>query len=65
MSCISCGKDSERYHKSFVKASKGALRVASAPVYPNPSQYSGAIMTCEKFAFPISRYKEKLYNITN
>ena len=34
MPCISCGKDSERYHKSFVKASKGALRVANAPVYP-------------------------------
>ena len=47
MSYISCGKDSRRYHKSFIKASKDFFTIANASVYSNASQYSGAIKACK------------------
>ena len=34
-SCISCGKNSERYHKSFTEASKGAFAIANTSIYSN------------------------------
>ena len=49
-SCIFCGKDSKRYHKSFIKASKVVFTMANASIYSNVSKYSRAIKACKKFA---------------
>ena len=51
---LSCGKESETYHKSLAKACKGVFTIANTSVYSNVSQYFGAIMTCEKFVSTIN-----------
>ena len=53
-SCISCGKDSKKYHKSFVKASKDTFKIANTSVYTNTSQYS-IFKACKKVASTINR----------
>ena len=59
---VSCGKVTERYHKSFPKPSKGVFTIAvplkaNASLCSNAFQYYGAIKACKKTCLP---HKKKI-----
>ena len=46
---------------------KGVFTIANSSIDSNPSQYSGAIKACKKFAFPLNRKRKALqyYKLTD